>query len=150
MAPYRNAHQVLCFLFLPRFPPTQSWRKIFSPKYIETIFLFLRTYVALPGFEPGFLYRLHGSKCASLLNFSERFFGVPMRSGQNLSVIARSSNEIIHALYGTSILLPQAFPFKLLRPFNPLLPAEGEGCTISFRSNDDSKYFCFCAAFLRS
>lgn len=37
--------------------------------------------VALPGFEPGFLYRQHGSKCASLLNFSERFFGVPITIG---------------------------------------------------------------------
>ena len=36
--------------------------------------------VALPGFEPGFLYRQHGSKCASLLNFSERFFGASAKS----------------------------------------------------------------------
>ena len=39
--------------------------------------------VALPGFEPGFLFRQHGSKCASLLCFSEWHFGVPIAIGTN-------------------------------------------------------------------
>ena len=62
----------------PALSPDIVMKKDFYPPSGGNIFM--KEHVALLRFELRFLYRQHGSKCASLLNFSERFFGASAKS----------------------------------------------------------------------
>jgi len=69
----------------------------------------MNIFVASSGFEPEFPCGQPGSKCASLLYFSERYFGASANSIRCSAQPQRNHPGTLRC----ALLLPQAFPFKL-------------------------------------